>query len=470
MEEITSDVININTNEPVIKLNTDDNNSIEKPSVNFGSGIELLMNDKKKDDKKKSLDLSDINNLEAELNELSVDTSVKSPSLSGMFNKTLNSIEKEELNMGGRQPAASEKVEIAKESIKIDKQEHNNQTWDGFGNIKIPNNVEEENKPKLSQEELLKEKFEILKKLEQLEEKGVKLSKKYTMESSLLEMKGEYEMIISQREKSASIKFQSKMLMACITGLEFLNNRFDPFDVKLDGWGEQVNDNIDDYDEIFGELHEKYKSKAKMAPELKLLFQLGGSAIMVHMTNTMFKSSMPGLDDIMRQNPELMNNFTQAAVNSMGETNPGFSGFMNNFMQQPPPPPPNSVPGPPPPPVRTSFSKSQKTAVPSNRPDLNTARGDGISVFENNQESFESQPAIKSTQNDRPARPEMKGPSNINDLLAGLKTKQIDVNETSEKDNSTISIKELKELSGNKIPTKGKRRQKSERNEVSLEL
>merc|ERR1712022_48335 len=116
---------------------------------------------------------------EAELNELSVDTSVKSPSLSGMFNKTLNSIEKEELNMGGRQPAASEKVEIAKESIKIDKQEHNNQTWDGFGNIKIPNNVEEENKPKLSQEELLKEKFEILKKLEQLEEKGVKLSKKY---------------------------------------------------------------------------------------------------------------------------------------------------------------------------------------------------------------------------------------------------------------------------------------------------
>ena len=83
---------------------------------------------------------------------------------------------------------------------------------------------------------------------------------------------------------------------------------------------------------------------------------------------------------------------------------------------------------------------------------------------------MESQPAIKSTQNDRPARPEMKGPSNINDLLAGLKTKPIDVNETSEKDNSTISIKELKELSGNKIPTKGKRRQKSERNEVSLEL
>ena len=52
------------------------------------------------------------------------------------------------------------------------------------------------------------------------------------------------------------------MLMAAITGLEFLNSKFDPFDLKLDGWAEQVGENVDDYDEIFGELHEKYKSKA----------------------------------------------------------------------------------------------------------------------------------------------------------------------------------------------------------------
>ena len=147
-------------------------------------------------------------------------------------------------------------------------------------------------------------------------------------------MIGEYETILAEKERSNSIKFQGKMMMACITGLEFLNNKFDPFDIKLDGWGEQINENIDEYDEIFAELHEKYKSKAKMSPELKLLFQLGGSALMVHMSNTLFKSSMPGMDDIMRQNPELMKQFTQAAVNSMGQTNPGFSGFMNNVFQE----------------------------------------------------------------------------------------------------------------------------------------
>ena len=41
---------------------------------------------------------------------------------------------------------------------------------------------------------------------------------------------------------------------------------------------------------------------------------------------------MPGMDDIMRQNPDLMRQFQSAAVNSMGSTNPGFSGFMGGLM------------------------------------------------------------------------------------------------------------------------------------------
>ena len=145
------------------------------------------------------------------------------------------------------------------------------------------------------------------------------------------------------------------MLMAFVSGIEFLNNKFDPFDLKLDGWSEAVNENMDEYDEVFGELHEKYGGKTKVAPELKLLFMLGGSGLMLHMTNTMFKSSMPGMDDIMRQNPELMQQFTQAAVNTMGESNPGFGNFMSDFARggnnnsMPPPPvmpPRGSPPGP----------------------------------------------------------------------------------------------------------------------------
>ena len=106
-----------------------------------------------------------------------------------------------------------------------------------------------------------------------------------------------------------------------VTAIEFLNNRFDPFDVKLDGWSESVHEGINDYDDIFEELHEKYKSKSKMAPELRLLLTLGGSAFMFHLTNTMFKSSLPGMDDVMRQNPDLMKQFASAAANTMENNN-----------------------------------------------------------------------------------------------------------------------------------------------------
>ena len=171
------------------------------------------------------------------------------------------------------------------------------------------------------------------------------------MDSPLAEMKGEYEMIKSEKEKGNSIKFQGKMMMAFVSAVEYLNGKFDPFDIKLDGWSESINENIDEYDEIFGELHEKYGGSASLAPELKLLFMMGGSAAMCHMTNTMFKSSIPGMDDIMRQNPELMQQFTQAAASSMQQNHPGFSGFMNGVMGGGPQPmrmPPSMNQGPPP--------------------------------------------------------------------------------------------------------------------------
>ena len=214
--------------------------------------------------------------------------------------------------------------------------------------------------PKLSKEETLREKFKYLRRLEALEKKGVELSKKYNMESSLLEMQGEYETIMDEKSKQNSVKFQGNMLMAVINGMEFLNSKFDPFDIKLDGWSEQLQENINDYDDIFGELHEKYKSKASMAPELKLLFQLGGSAMMVHMTNTMFKSAMPGMDDILRQNPDLMRSFQSAAVNTMAGSNPGFSGFMGGLMNEPP-----RGGGGGPPPGRMSSGMSRTLACPT---------------------------------------------------------------------------------------------------------
>jgi hypothetical protein len=266
--------------------------------------------------------------------------------------------------------------------------------------------------------------------------------------------------------------------------MEFLNNRFDPFDIKLDGWSEQLNENITDYDDIFGELHEKYKSKATMAPELKLLFQLGGSAMMVHMTNTMFKSAMPGMDDILRQNPDLMRSFQNAAVNSMSQQSPGFSGFMSNMMNPEPqvpsgrgPPAPMATQGQnavPPPQGRAGnnpfpTSKPGNNPFPTSRPDLSMGRNnymdDGINMRENFGNTQE--------RTQRQSRAEMKGPSDITDILSGLKTKTINIQESSaQQDSSTISISDLKDLhsDGNMPKKSGRRNKKSASNTVSLDI
>jgi hypothetical protein len=466
----------------------DNNWDSHKPSSsNFGGGIELLMNDKKKDSHGPSsdIDIDDLKHLESELNDLAQPEPVSSSYGSGLFGMKTDFDDKPSVRFDD---TPSIGIDTANSSADA-------KTWDGYGKFNnIPVNPDKfmTSTPKMSKEELLREKFKFVRKLEALEKKGVELTKKYNMDSDLAEMQGEYEMIMEEKTKQNSVKFQGNMMMAIINGIEFLNNRFDPFDVKLDGWGEQINENITDYDDIFGELYEKYKSKATLAPELKLLFQLGGSAVMVHMTNTMFKSAMPGVDDILRQNPDLMRSFQTAAVNSMAGSNPGFSGFMNGMMNTDPQPPQGR--GPPPP-----MATQGPNAMPPSRdragnniprPDISMARSsglsnDGISIKENfGISGFEPpQPAQKSQR-----RPDMKGPGDISDILSGLKTKTINIAEPPapapspvfqsndngfipDNNSSTISISDLKEIQGDiNIPKRSKRRQKSDKNTVSLDF
>ena len=463
----------------ITELNFDDDNfggSSSGGSTNFGGGLELLMNGKVKESKKPTsdIDLNDLNNLENELNELvdDIPSSSYKPK-SDMF--------------GGSSFDEKPSVRFSDSTLgqSTSQTEGNSQSWDGYGKFNnIPLNPDKEVplEPKMSKDDMLKEKFKYLRRLEALEKKGVELSKKYSMESSLQEMMGEYETIMDEKSKQNSIKFQGNMLMAVINGMEFLNSKFDPFDIKLDGWSEQIQENITDYDDIFSELHEKYKSKASMAPELKLLFQLGGSAMMVHMTNTMFKSAMPGMDDILRQNPDLMRSFQNAAVNSMAQSNPGFSGFMSNMMNPEPqvpqgrgPPPPMATQGPnavPPPQGRPGNNNYA-------RPDLNYSKSnfvdDGISLREN----YERPDVQERTSRRQAPRAEMKGPSDITDILSGLKTKTINIQETAPmqqastnaNDSSTISISDLKDLqSEGNMPKRSGRRKKSASNTVSLDI
>ena len=175
---------------------------------------------------------------------------------------------------------------------------------------------EESQTPRVNNKELERRKRELLVKLLALENKGVELTKKFSLKSKYEDIEFEYETQKKALETEAGVKFQQKALMAFVTGLEFMNNKFDPVGAKLDGWSESVMDSIGDYDTVFRKLYEKYSTRAELPPELELLMTLVASGFMFHLTNSFFKSSMPAVNNMMQNNPDIMKNIAAAMGNS----------------------------------------------------------------------------------------------------------------------------------------------------------
>ena len=187
---------------------------------------------------------------------------------------------------------------------------------DNFSEISIDDIQKPKQQMRTTIQDEMTEKKEILYQFDRLRSKGVKVPYDFNMNSNIHEMRSSYERIKREKEIDASVRFQRKMLMGFVTGCEFLNTRYNPFSVELDGWSEQVHESVDDYDDIFEELHDKYKdSGSNMAPELRLLISLGGSAFMFHLTKKMFSNSqLPKVEEVLQRNPELMKKFQEASA------------------------------------------------------------------------------------------------------------------------------------------------------------
>jgi len=145
------------------------------------------------------------------------------------------------------------------------------------------------------------EKADLLNRIARLQKKGLQTSSRLTIYSDIEDIRAEYKRLTYSIEVEQSIKFQRRMLVACVSGIEFLNNKFDPFDLELDGWSENIMENQEDYDGVFEELFQKYRSKVSVAPEIKLMFMVGGSAMMFHLSKSMFKPFQQGIPQQQQQ-------------------------------------------------------------------------------------------------------------------------------------------------------------------------
>jgi hypothetical protein len=512
-----------------ISINLDGLSSSGGGSSNFGPGIELLMNDKKRNTNNSvNIDLGELDNLENELNNLS---GVSSSSSSSGTTKTINNVGSSGnsggiagfasnlfgFNLGGSSGDSSSQSNVKNDSKlgeATKESEGKTKTWDGFSKMNdIPSDKSSHAPSNLSEREKRRKKKMMIKKLEEWYDKGlIKSSVHFNSDSSYEEIEDEYETALDDKRKKDSIKLQGWWFMTFINSIEYANSAFNPFDINLDGWGEQISEDIDSYEEIFSELHDKYKG-GKLSPELSLLLRIGFSAAVVNFTNKALSSATPGFNDVIKQSPELMRMFTNATVSSMSQQSPGFA-FASNMMNKPddintsfgPPPKPVETKNQPPP-QRPSMTFTQN---PGNRQDINAARGTmfreqgvGLNSYSdvNNSNSIKTPvpPQMPSTFQQMPlpqpqqiplsfqepplpqSRPEMRGPQNvdINNILAGLKPKasfQPPTLETMEpatnyrEDDSMISISSLKDLQNSSVPKKGRRKNTSDKNRVSLDI
>ena len=215
---------------------------------------------------------------------------------------------------------------------------------------------------KMSDEALMKEKYEVLRKFERLSKMGVPMRKRFTMDSPLEEMKMELEFIKREKNMDATIKQFSEWFVTAMSGLEYGSKHvmlLKAFGLQLDGLSESAQMNVVDLEDDFEELYDQYGDNLKMHPLVKIPMRACMMIYMVHLTNQMTrKAPIPNIDDIMRQNPDIARSLAAAAMQNQTTqmrttanvppppqaTNP-LSGLMS-FMQSgmPPAPPPSMIP------------------------------------------------------------------------------------------------------------------------------
>jgi hypothetical protein len=219
--------------------------------------------------------------------------------------------------------------------------------------------------PPISPEEQRRRKIEALAKLRRLETEGflpAEGGKGYSFATSLHELEETVSRLTAQRELDNSIKFQQNMLMGVASAIEKIceDPEWNIFGLRLQGWSETVYENITDYNDVFTELHYKYKDTISIPPEVKLLGMVAGSAWMFHMSRTAFgkaQAAVPEFNEVMEQDPELRRRYRDTAAGlaqQRGAVNP-MAGLFNQPTRPPPQPippqryvPPGPPPGPPP--------------------------------------------------------------------------------------------------------------------------
>jgi hypothetical protein len=180
---------------------------------------------------------------------------------------------------------------------------------------------------KVVNEEERKKKRDLLTKLNRRTEEGYELSHRFTMDNTVEEMEEEYDRLTDAKSFTNSIEWQRSALVTLVSGLEMMNETYDPFDLKLKGYSDAVHSKVESYDPIFEELYDKYKGKGGVPPEMRLVWKLVSTGVMIHATNKIMGKRQDNIEESLRRDPVFMDRVAQAVQSNIGR---GVGSFMRD--------------------------------------------------------------------------------------------------------------------------------------------
>ena len=218
------------------------------------------------------------------------------------------------------------------------------------------------------------EKLDLMMKLDTLRSRG-HIVREFNLKSPLLDIKKEERRVTHSIALTSSIKFQQKILMAIVSALEYGNKRFDPCNIELDGWSENVFENIEDFNNVFERLYEKYKKRGEMLPEIELMLTLAGSAFMFNMSKQLFKTVQAPFQGQMR-------NIRESVRNAFHNTHPEQHSSPVFQQQQQTPFPSN---------IRSPFTSANTVPPPSTNSEESNLRKTQLEAFLNQNNTLKTE-------------------------------------------------------------------------------
>ena len=192
-------------------------------------------------------------------------------------------------------------------------------TWDGVENLNAEAYLKPVNAaPKMSEDAIMKKKYELLRKFERLNKLGVPIRKRFTMDSPLDEMEMELEFVRKEKAMDATIKQFSEWFITGMSAMEWGSKNvgmLKMFGLQLDGLSQSAQMNVGDLEEDFEELYDLYGDKMRMHPLVRIPMRTCFMVYMVHLTNQMaMKAPVPNIQEILKQNPDIARQMAAQAM------------------------------------------------------------------------------------------------------------------------------------------------------------